>query len=217
MERKVKLYCLSGLGVDHRAFLEISLPKAEMVHVAWIPPKKKETLTDYAKRLFDETSPEENYWVIGVSFGGMIAQEWAKISAPEQLVLISSTHDQKHIKPILRIPGKLGVHRLLHPKIATIFAPLVYSLFGAKKREEKLLLKAILNDTDPNFLRWATGALLQWSSEPSLTSINIHGKNDKMITSPERIDLETEGGHFTIFSEGEEISQFLSAKIDGEK
>lgn len=156
-----KIYCLSGLGVDHRAFLRIEIPDVELIHIPWIEASKDESLEAYAKRLFDKTVPEEGYSLIGVSFGGMIAQEWAKLQAPKHLILISTTSNYKDVKPLLRIPGKLGLNRLLHPKIASFFSPISNILFGARSKEDKHLLKSILKDTDPVFFRWATGALLQ--------------------------------------------------------
>ncbi len=204
-----KIYCISGLGVDHRAFLRITIADAELIHVPWIPAEKGESLQTYAKRLYDQTQPDCNYSIIGVSFGGMIAQEWSKISAPRHLILISSTHEPNHLRSFLKVPGKLGLNRLLHPSIAVFFSPISNALFGAKTKEDKHLLRAILRDTDPKFLRWATGALLQWNSEEIKGAIYIHGRNDKMISAPEKVDLETDGGHFTVYTQGDEISQFL--------
>ncbi|MCR9173741.1 MAG: alpha/beta hydrolase [bacterium] len=214
MSEKAKLYCLSGLGVDERAFSEIVLPEIEMVHVPWIPPKKMESLEEYANRLFEGTNPEEEYLLMGVSFGGMIAQEWSKIRPPKKLILISSTNDGKNISALLRIPGKLGLNRLLHPKMATIFYPISYALFGVKTKMDKQMLKVILKDTDAGFLRWATGALIHWNADFTQKAIWIHGKKDKMILPPSTTDFVTNGGHFTVYSDGNEISHFLRATIE---
>ena len=74
---------MSGLGVDHRTFRNIIISNAEMINVPWIPPRNKESLKEYAHRLFESISPEQDTIYIGVSFGGMIAQEWALIQAPK--------------------------------------------------------------------------------------------------------------------------------------
>lgn len=210
MQQKLKLYCLSGLGVDHRAFSRITIPSAELIHVPWMDPIKGETLEAYAQRLFEATQPEENYALVGVSFGGMIAQEWAKIAVPKHLVLISTAYSYKNVKAALRVPGKLGLNRLLHPKLVSIFPSVINFFFGAKSKEEKAMLQSILNDTDPRFLRWATGALLRWKSFESTNTVVIHGKHDRMISRPRNVQFETNGGHFTVFSDGIEISDFLT-------
>ncbi len=209
----MKIYCISGLGVDERAFGNIDIPEAELVFVDWIPPKKKEDLTSYAKRLFQIENPDAKSMYMGVSFGGMIAQEWAKLQAPEKLILISTTHDSRNIKSVLRILGKLGLHRLLHPKIALVFAPITFSFFGVKSKRDKDMLKDILRDTDPKFFRWATSALLHWKTEFSANAVHIHGKKDKIIAPPTTLEFETNGGHFTIFADGKDISVFLSKDL----
>ncbi|GAB5417877.1 MAG: hypothetical protein Crog4KO_23750 [Crocinitomicaceae bacterium] len=209
----MKIYCISGLGVDERAFDNIVIPEAEMFFVDWIPPKKGEDLTSYAKRLFQIENPDSKSIYVGVSFGGMIAQEWAKLQTPEKLILISTTHDSRNIKSALRIPGKLGMYHLLHPKIALICAPVTFLFFSVKSKRDKEMLKNILRDTDPKFFRWATGALLRWKTEFNSNAICIHGKKDTIIAPPSTLDFETNGGHFTIYSQGNEISDFLSKHL----
>jgi pimeloyl-ACP methyl ester carboxylesterase len=208
-----KIYCISGLGVDHRAFGNIAITNATLIHVPWIPPEKKESLVSYAKRLFDLHQPEKNAIYMGVSFGGMIAQEWASIQQPKELILISTTDHYRNIKAALRTPGKLGLNRLIHPKLAVIFSSVSYTLFGAKTKEDKAMLKAILRDTDSSFFRWASGALLQWKASGNLPAIRIHGTKDRIIRSPEKVDLSINSGHFAVFSEGSKISHFLENRI----
>ncbi len=80
----MKLFCLSGLGVDHRTFKNLQLKDVELVHIPWIDPLKNESLTEYSRRLFESISIPEEYNLIGVSFGGMIAQEFEKIRKPSR-------------------------------------------------------------------------------------------------------------------------------------
>jgi len=210
---KTKIYCISGLGVDERAFENIRIPGTEMIPVQWVSPDPKEDLTAYAFRLFQTVNPINNSVFIGVSFGGMIAQEWAQIQEPKALILISTTHHFKNVKSGLRTPGKLGLNRFLHPKIAVWFAPISFFLFGVTSEYDKEVLKNILRNTDPIFFRWATGVLLKWSIEKNANAIQIHGKKDRMITPPDTGHFFTNGGHFTIYTEGEEISAFLAKTL----
>ena len=210
--KKHKIYCLSGLGVDERAFERIELKNAEMIHVAWIPPLKNETLEAYALRLFEKIQPCSSALVLGVSFGGMIAQEWAKLQQPEQLILISTARSREDLNPIMRIGGSLGLTRLLHPKMATLFPPLLYYYFGVRDQKDKQLLKAILRDTDTEFLRWASTALLRWTSSFQGNAITIHGTQDKIIRPNQSRHFEPiEGGHLCIVTHGSEISEFLNS------
>lgn len=208
------IYCLSGLGVDERAFGKVELKNARLIHVPWIEPLKNEGLKSYAKRLFEKVNPPENYSVMGVSFGGMIAQEWSEIRSPEKCFLISTVSDHKNLRPLLKIGGKIGLSRLMHPKIALACPPLLYYFFGTKSKEDRLLLKQIISDTDPQFLRWAMGAILKWSIEKQVKGLRIHGSRDKITSAPDKIDyLITGAGHFCIFTHGKAISQFIDKSI----
>lgn len=86
----MKLYCLSGLGVDKRAFQNFHPEGIELVHINWIDPKKNEALEVYAQRLFETVDPEQDYNLLGVSFGGMIASEFAKIRKPKRMFFVST-------------------------------------------------------------------------------------------------------------------------------
>jgi len=208
-EGKGKIYCISGLGVDHRAFDRISIQGFDLVPVPWIEPQKNESLTNYARRLFEATNPSDDFILMGVSFGGVIAQEWAKFQKPKKLILISTTHQNRSIKPILRIPGKLGLVYFLSPEIILLFSSVTSYFFGLKSKSDKEKLKIILHDTDSKFLRWAINSIFQWSSKMDSEAIWIHGKNDKIISPPSNSDFLTSGGHFTVYTEGGEISTYL--------
>lgn len=85
-----KIYCLSGLGIDERAFANIHIPNYTLVFIPWIEPLENESLPSYAIRMFESTKIEDDYILMGVSFGGMIAQEFEKIKKPKHLFIISS-------------------------------------------------------------------------------------------------------------------------------
>lgn len=46
----MKLYCLSGLGVDKRAFQNINVKGVELVHINWIDPVSNELLALYDRK-----------------------------------------------------------------------------------------------------------------------------------------------------------------------
>lgn len=208
------IYCLSGLGVDERAFNKIQIENVELIHIPWIDPLKNETLKAYAKRLFDVVKPPENYSVMGVSFGGMIAQEWAHLQKPKNCFLISTISDHKNLRPLLKIGGKMGLAKLMHPKLALICPPVLYYVFGTKERESRRLLKAIISDTDPKFLRWAMQAILHWKSDQVVEKFWIHGTNDHITQLPPHADFSVEaGGHFCVHTHGSEISGFVTKKF----
>lgn len=210
----MKLFCLSGLGVDHRAFRNLQIEGVELVHIPWIDPIKKESLSEYAKRLFESASIPEEYNLIGVSFGGMLAQEFEKIRKPKSLFLVSTTSDSSELPGLFRLGGKLKLYKVVPHFLLTRSNWFVNYLFGVKTKEDKQLLKDILADTEISFLRWAMGAIVQWKNETESTGIRIHGTKDKILPVRGIPDFSIPGGHFVIATNGEEVSGFLELRLD---
>jgi len=91
MEKK-HIYFMPGLGANSKIFEYISLPKDrfEMHLLEWkIPVSEEESIEDYAKRMTGEIK-HQNPILLGVSFGGVLVQEIAKIIAVEKVILVSS-------------------------------------------------------------------------------------------------------------------------------
>lgn len=209
----MKLYCLSGLGVDKRAFQNINANGVELLHIDWIDPLPIESLEQYAKRLFDKVNPEDGYNLLGVSFGGMIATEFAKIRKPQRLYLVSTIQSRGELRLLFKIGGLMGLHKLIPAKLLTRSNFVTNYLFGAKMEKDKKLLKEILADADPKFLKWAFGAILNWKNS-FITGTGIHGDNDKILSYSRKMDIVIPGGgHFMIVTKGKEISSIIKEGV----
>ena len=210
----IKLYCLSGLGTDERAFKNIHVDNVELVHIPWIDNLENESLSDYAKRLFNETNPEEDYNLIGLSFGGMIAAEWEKIRSPKTLFLLSTVSDKSQLPWTIKLAGKLRLHRIIPMSILSTPNALTYYIFGIRKNANRAVFKEILRDTDPKHLKWAMNALMHWSNDSTTKAIKIHGDNDRLLPMKGEIDHTIKGGgHMIILNEGEAISKIIQEAI----
>ena len=141
----MKLYCLSGLGTDERAFKHIHIEGVELVHVPWIDFKENESLQSYAKRLFEATKLEDDYNLIGLSFGGMIAAEWEKIKTPKTLILLSTMRDTKGLPIYIRVAGALNLHKIVPMSLVRYPNFISYFLFGITNNENKQVFKDILH------------------------------------------------------------------------
>jgi len=211
----MKLYCLSGLGVDHRAFRNLCVEGIELIHIPWIDPMKNETLSNYAERLFQSASIPEEYHLIGVSFGGMIAQEFEKIRKPRKLFLVSTISNYSELSGLFKVGGKLKLHKVVPKFLLNRSTWLTKALFGVKKIQDKELFIEILRDSDIPLFRWAMGAITRWNNQSTSEGIRIHGGKDKIL--PQRGSsnfIIPEAGHFMIVTHGKEVSDFLGAEIE---
>lgn len=207
----MKAYCISGLGADYRVYEALDLAY-EMVHLAWIPPLPKESLSNYAARLgatvgLGIEKAQEPFVLIGVSFGGLIAVEMASFCSPQQVVLISSIATPQELPRWYRWIGKTK----LIPLLPTICFQLPFGIakwvFGTKNP----LLQAILKDSDPAFTQWAIQALLTWDNGTSPSnSLVISGDKDLLLSSKQPHYVIKGGHHFMIVDRAEEISVVIN-------
>ena len=84
--------------------------------------------------------------------------------------------------------------------------------FGITLKQDKLMLKQILRDTDPQFLVWAIDKILNWKNEIiSADLIHIHGSKDRIIPikniTPSYV-IE-HGGHFMTMTHAKDIELLL--------
>lgn len=206
----MKLYLIGGLGADERVFNYLRLDSETQI-IKWIDPKPKEKLKDYSIRLLQQINQDEEFGILGVSFGGIIAIEISKLIKPKKLILVSSVETSAQLPQTYISIGKTQVLNLIPNQLIKPPKPLLGFLFGAKN---KRLLKQIINDTEPEFIRWALNTIINWSNqETPIEAIRIHGTKDKLIPlKGEAIEIN-DGGHFMIVDKAEEISKLINEQI----
>ncbi|MBF9236176.1 alpha/beta hydrolase [Hymenobacter sp. BT683] len=204
-------YLIPGLGADERVFQFLRLPGA--VHVLrWLPPQTlREPLTHYAARLAAAVPEEQMCWLVGVSFGGILALEVAQLRPLARVVLVSSFAGPGELPWVAGLARATGLHRLLPPQLLPRLPRVAQWFFGVKKESEYRLLRQILRDTDPDFTRWAIAQLVQWPGRPGAPVVRIHGTADRLLPAgPMHSQHRLPGGHLIIVSQAAEISRILT-------
>ena len=176
---KNHIYIFSGLGADERVFKKLDFSNYSTTHIKWVVPHKDERIEEYATRLLQQM-PASNPILVGISFGGMMAVEVAKLIQTDRVVLISSAKTKFEIPLYYRWIGMLRVHRCIPVSILKTHNILTNWFFGATTQGDKELLESILTDTDPTFLRWAIDKILSWKNETVPAKVaHVHGTKDK--------------------------------------
>ncbi len=212
MTKKNRLYILSGLGVDSRVFRKMDLSSWEIVHIEWIAPLEGESISQYAARL-SASIADPNPVLLGLSFGGMVATEIAKQRPKAFIIQIASALTRYDLPVLYRLTGKLYLYKILPARWLKWSNPVTEWFFGAKSREDKSLLKEILQDTDTLFLKWAIKEIACWNNrtEPALY-FRIHGEKDKIIPVKKMAGYQMiikNAGHFITISHASEVSKIL--------
>lgn len=208
----MKAYFISGLGADKKAFQKIKLPQGyEPVFLDWIPPQKKESLSNYAQRLSSLIKSDEEFILIGLSFGGMLASEIAKLHQPLKTIIISSLATSNELPWYFKKAGSIGLHKAVPIKLLKA-GSVLKNLMGVASREDKAIILNYARTADPDLVRWSIHAIVNWKQAERLpTIIHLHGSNDRLLpikyTHPDFIIKG--GGHLMIFNKAEEVNKIL--------
>jgi pimeloyl-ACP methyl ester carboxylesterase len=210
-----KVYFISGLGADKRAFSFLDLSFCEPVFIDWITPLKNESLQSYALRLKEQIK-EPGPIIVGVSFGGMLATEIAKTDPSIKAIIISSNRIKKEFPKLLLIGKYIPVYKWVPSSLLKKAAFVRKMFFAPTGEHQKKIFRQILNDSDINFTKWAVYAIMHWQNNIVPENvIHIHGTSDKLL--PYRLvkaDYTIQkGSHLMIMNHYNEISDLLKKLI----
>ena len=209
MKEKKEIYIISGLGVDERVFTNMSFEGFSPVFIKWITPLEKETIKSYAERLASQILTP-NPVIIGLSFGGMVAIEISKQMQTDKIILIASTKTKSEIPFYYRLAGFLRIQKIVP---INFFKKSNFTnwFFGVENKVEKVLLKNILNEMDPVFLKWAIDKIVYWDNKSIPKNlIHIHGIKDRVLPFFNvKSDIKVNGGHLITINRADELSKIL--------
>ncbi len=210
------IYFVSGLGADERVFRWLRCEGYRPMHVQWVSPEPNEPIESYAKRLSGQIQ-DDCPIVVGLSFGGIVAVEIAKQIETEQVILLSSVKDSSEVPFYFKLFRVFPIHRIFPFKtLLWAFYWLAYWLFAPEGSEQKQLLKTILVETDPQFLRWALHKVVSWRNKEVLENlVHIHGEGDRIF--PYRFVTPNysveNSGHLMVMNRAEQVSDLLEQLV----
>ncbi|MFB9864785.1 alpha/beta fold hydrolase [Rufibacter immobilis] len=212
------LYLFSGLGADERMFQFLRLRHPAPVVVQWVSPEPGATLAHYARQLLPQLpAATEPPVLVGLSFGGMVAQEIAKLIPVRKVILLSSLANTEELPGHYRVGGFLRLQKWLPFGLAQYCPAPGEWLFGARTAQEKQVFRAILRETDIDFLRWSLRAILEWRhrAEVSEKLVIIHGDRDKILPVPHypHVQLIKGGEHLMVMRRAAEVSSLINAHL----
>ena len=207
-----RIYCISGMGADERAFKKLSVPGFEIVPVKWTAYDKNDTMSSYAQKLLKQI-PESNPIVLGLSLGGMLSVEVGKIIQTRKIILVSSAKTTAELPRIGRNPSLKNVVQLLPSGMFGHASLMNTKMIGAESEDDRKLLTDMMRDTDPGFIKWSLGAVVGWNNTTYPKEVfHIHGTSDKIIPSKNvHPDVWVKGGtHIMVYNRAPEVSRIIS-------
>lgn len=213
----MKVYFLSGLGADKRAFERTRLPSGyEICHIPWEAVSGNESIATYAKKLAQKIDSTQPFMLAGLSFGGLVAREICKFIKPEKLILLSTIRTSKELPSLYKLAGKSGLYKILPASLLPLILPFLYWFFGPLNKEGRKLVAAFLKQTNPLLLKWSLGIISCWKNEVAFEPcLHIHGSRDRAF--PVRLSqpnyIIKGGGHFCVLTHAEEVNKILAKEL----
>ncbi len=181
--KKSHIYMMPGLAASSMVFENIKLDgkKYSLHRIDWIQPEKNESIKTYCVRLSKKVK-HKNPILLGVSFGGIIAQELDKIIKVKKLIIVSSVKSHKEYPILYKIARDYQLNNALPFGMFDNFIKFSIKLNINKLYKRIDLAERYLTERNEIYLEWAVWSLLNWKQEkyrPDL--IHIHGDKDKVF------------------------------------
>ena len=217
-EPKIPIYFLPGLAANTSIFKNIQLDpdKFDVHFLEWMIPFEEESISEYALRFCSKVL-HPNAVLVGVSFGGIIAQEMNLVHDFRKIIIISSVKTRQELPLHLQLAGKTKVYKLLP---TSFFAQNIDLLskyaFGKPIVDRLKLYKQYLSITDKRYLDWAIKQVVSWDQEESDPNlIHIHGNKDIVfpIDNIKRCVLVEGGTHIMILNKYKWLNENLPKLI----
>lgn len=205
------IYCISGLGADDRAFSRLNVAGYKFVCLPWLTPLKNETLPQYAYRMSKLITTEKPV-LMGLSFGGMMSIEIAKLVSVERVILISSIKSGDQLPRWMKAVGLLKLNRIFPMRSYKITEPIQNRFIGISQPDEIEMVRNYRKNAPQQYMDWAINEVLKWRNRwqpPKL--FHVHGDDDKIFPIHKLTPDYTikGGGHFMIMNKAEEVNAAL--------
>jgi pimeloyl-ACP methyl ester carboxylesterase len=181
---KTPVYFMPGLAAGPLIFEHIHLPEDafDIFILEWLIPIKNESIEAYALRMTEKIMHKRPV-LIGVSFGGILVQEMAKIIDTKKVIIISSVKSNTELPLRMKVLKKTMAYKLIPTKLIANIELLVKYAFGDNIVANRLkLYEKYLSVRDKQYLDWAIENVIIWKqTEPSLNIVHIHGEKDRVF------------------------------------
>lgn len=204
---------LPGVGVDGRLFR----PQRELPFPfdvpPWLPVRRREPLAAYARRFAESVGRAD--LLVGVSFGGVLAQELASRVGARLVVGIATGRHRRDVPRLLRF-AELVARNIAPLTTAPGRLAVQARLFGGLTPRQARLMVSMMKESSPEFVREAARMVCGWEGCPAACpSRFLHGRED-LIMRPRTFqpDVWIEGaGHLVNLTHARRVNAFVRRAV----
>ncbi|HZW78283.1 MAG TPA: alpha/beta hydrolase [Flavobacteriaceae bacterium] len=218
MRDKTPVYFVPGMAAGPQTFENIHLPedRYEIKILEWLIPEKDESLVHYAKRMAERIA-DPNPVLVGVSFGGVVAQEMVQFLQVRKIIIISSVKTSEELPLRMKLTGMFKIYNVFPTATILSTDDLTKFSVGPKSKKRLQLYQKYLDVRDKIYLDWAIKQMVTWKREESVQNlIHIHGEEDQVFPIKHIQDcIVVKGGtHVMLLTKGRELSHLLEEVIN---
>lgn len=205
------IYAIPGLATTGKLFEALKVNHCEVKVLDWPAPPEGIALEDYAKLFVKDIDQSKPFYLLGVSFGGMLCSELSHLVNAEKTILISSCKYRRELPWLIRIQKYIPIYRLFSEKFLMANAFRVRWLLGFKK-DHKDVFKEMISAMPENYIKRSIRMITNWgNTKQPKNCIHIHGKKDHLLFySCVKADHTIENGsHAMIVYDAKEINTLL--------
>jgi len=181
---RIPVYFMPGLAASPLIFENIHLPdeQFEMFYLEWCIPLKNEPIADYAARIVQDIR-HENPILIGVSFGGVLVQEMAKLIKARKVIIISSVKCNAEFPRRMRFAKLTRIYHIFPTRLMQEIGWLSQMFVSNNAITRKLnLYEKFMAVRDKKYLDWAFKTIINWDRcNPDESVVHIHGDADEVF------------------------------------
>lgn len=208
------IYFMPGMAANCDIFENIKLDdsKFKIHYIEWLEPQLNESLQEYSMRIAKQITLK-NPILIGVSFGGIIVQEIAKIIPAEKVIIISSVKDPSEFPIRMQWAKKWKLYRFFPTSYINLIENIAKKIVSSKKIRKRIdMYQKYLSVRSVNYLDWAFKAVISWENKNPISKVyHLHGTKDHIFPHKRIKDAEflENGTHIMVLVNAKWINKKL--------
>lgn len=213
----MKIYRISGLGANDAAFKYLKFPEGfEVEYIPWIQPEKKESLQHYTERLAKPINQNEEFVLMGLSFGGIVVQEMNRFLNPKLNFLLSTIKSRSELPSFMRLSAFTNAHKLIPSSFLNSDSGISY-LMVRKIYDARLPdINEFFEYRDPFYLKWSINEIVNWQNNvPMGKFVHYHGDQD-LVFPFSKIEnaVKIEGGtHLMVVQKAWKLNELIKKEL----
>lgn len=206
------LYLISGMGAGEDIFRNLDFGDLQTHFIPWEKVSMSESFTDYVRRLTRQIDASESFGILGVSKGGITAQEMTRYVDPSFLILISTIKSHDELPPYLRIAADAKIQKIFPEQFYKWAAMHSGAVVGMQGKENRALFQQMIDRYGDDYYKWSINAVAEWRGvDHRVPWLHLHGDSDMVFPSAfiKDADIIKGGTHFMVMNKPGEISRSI--------